>query len=773
MALSTVTIRPNSTSQVGSWSVSGAASAHAALSDNSDSSYVQLLGLCRLDSQVLRVGFPVPSIPAGAKVYSVTLRRRVQSAAVSADVPLCYHWFRCRSGTVTVAGQQQQPVKSFYNSPCPTTTVAAFTDETILTATTGPAGQAWDVATNLTGLTYDLGRGDSSASTTLRVSEVYLDVAYQQASTVTVTAPTGTVPDTQPTVTWTYASPDSQPQQAYQVAIYTAAQVAAGGFAPFVSTPIQSSGGFVLGEDLQWTLPADLTDGSYSAYVQVQSRWAGTGQFYTSIASTSWTRTATAPPVVIPTPVLLSPPPAAAVFNSAVFDAANNRVGLTFTPGTPAATAGPIGATGAAATSGGTGTTTLPVSPTAVGDVLILASNLTSTSLAVSSVAGGGVTTWTRIAGNFVGTTNTLSIWMGRVTTAGAATVTITGSGSLAAVTSRLVAQQFTSAGGAGTTWAVDVAGTGRNNSSSTTVTYPTVVPGGSNRAYIGYAQTTSVGLTTGATSGYTVVLDNGSNQLVYASPVTGSQSPTALQTSAGVSSTLGVTISATMTPATVAFTIEASRNAGLTWAPIPSLTYVPASGLSSVVGYDYVAPLNVTSQYRALAYAGSPLVAAASPSNVVSATPADTRHWLKNPANPLLNTPLPVAAPQGSAGIKVTKRRLMGTFHLLGGSGSEVLPFVVSGPTYGDEYAYELIFIDGDLYSPMTLWPAVDQLDRTGGTLLLQQPDGNQLWVVIGPGAAGQDTEETYDALAGNPTKVYWRRRKIVLTEVDPPTYF
>jgi hypothetical protein len=663
MALSVVTIRPNSTSQVGSWSVSGAGSAHAALSDNSDSSYVQLLGLCRLDSQVLRVGFPTPSIPAGAKVYSVTLRRRVQSAAVSADVPLCYHWFRCRSGTVSVAGQQQPVIKSFYNSPCPTTTTPTYTNETILTATAGPNGQPWDVNTNLTGLTYDLGRGDSSGSTTLRVSEVYLDIAYQQVSTVTVTAPTGTVSDTRPTVTWTYASPDSQPQQAFQVAIYTAAQVAAGGFVPFVSTPLQSSGGLILGEDLQWTVPADLTDGSYSAYVRVQSRWAGPGEFYTAVASTSWTRTATAAPAPAPVPVLLSPPPPAAVFNSAVFDAANNRVGLTFTPGSASATAGPIGATGAAWTSGGTGTTTLPVSPSAVGDVLILGSNLTSTSLSIASVSGGGVSSWTRIAGNFVGTTNTLSIWMGRVTTAGAATITVTGSGSLASTTHRMIAQQFTSAGGAATTWAVAVAGTGRNNTSSTTVTFPTINPGGTNRAYIGYSQTANTGLTTGATADYTVLLDNGNNPFIYNGTVSGSQSPTALQNSAGVSSTLGVTITATAVPSTVAFTVEASRDAGQTWTPIPSLTYVPASGSLSITGYDYVAPLNVLSQYRAIAYAGDPLVAAAAPSNVVSATPSDTRHWLKDPANPLLNTPLPVAAPVGQQGIKVTKRRMQATW--------------------------------------------------------------------------------------------------------------
>lgn len=772
MALSVVTIRPNSTAQNGSWSVVGAASAHAALSDNSDASYVQLLGLCRIDSQVLRVGFPTPSVPAGAKVYSVTLRRRVQSAAVVADVPLCFHWFRCSNGTVSVVGQRPAPTKSFYNSPCPTTTTPAFTDETIVTATVGPGGQAWDT-TNLTGFAYDLGRGDASVTTTLRVSEVYLDVAYQQVSTVTVTSPTGTVSDTRPTITWTYASPDSEPQQAYQVAIYTAAQVAAVGFAPFVSTPLQSSGGYLLGEDLQWTVPNDLTDGSYSAYVQVQSRWAGPGNFYSAVASTTWTRTATSAPVVVPTPILSSPPPAAAVFNSATFDLPNNRVALAFTPGTPAATAGQIGATGAAATAGGTGISTVAVSPTALGDVLVLAADLTSTSLTVSSVAGGGVTTWTRIAGNFVGTTNTLAIWMGTVTTTGPSTVTITGSGSLAAVTTRLIAQQLTSAGGAGTTWSVDVAGTGRNNSSSATVTYPTITPGGGNRIYVGYAQDTSVGLLTGATAGYTVVLGNGNNQLIYNATVTGAQTPTSLQTSAGVSSTLGVTITATMTPATAAFTIEASRNAGLTWTPIPSLVYVPASGLSTVQKHDYVAPLGVLSQYRAIAFAGNPKVAAASPSNVVSATPTDDRHWLKDPANPLLNTPLPVAAPQGQSGIKITKRRMMATFHLLGGAGAEVLPFIVAGPTFGDEYQYELIFVDGDLNAPMTVWAAVDQLDRTGGTLLLQQPDGNQLWVRLGPGASGTDTEESYNALPGKPSLVHWRRRKVVMTEVDPPSFY
>jgi len=103
-------------------------------------------------------------------------------------------------------------------------------------------------------------------------------------------------------------------------------------------------------------------------------------------------------------------------------------------------------------------------------------------------------------------------------------------------------------------------------------------------------------------------------------------------------------------------------------------------------------------SQYRVIALNGSPLVGALSPSNVLSATPKDTRHWLKHPGNPLLNTPLPVQAPRTSdVGIQITKRRMMATFQLLGGAGTEVLPFTVYGPTYGDEYQLELFFGSGN----------------------------------------------------------------------------
>lgn len=556
MAVLTVqTLRPNSTPQAGTGvTLTGGSPASTLLADNSDATFISINGLCRLDSQVLRIGFPTPTIPAGAKVYSVGLRRRTltQPTTVPAqNIPVCNHWFRSVTGTIQVAGQIQDILKYFFNSNCPsspptTPTTAVWVEENLGTFLTGPGGQPWDTATNLTGLTYDIGRGDATPSTALSVSAVYLDVTYQQISTITVTAPTGTTSDTRSTVRWSYASPDSQPQQSSNVAIYTAAQVASLGFQPFVTVPLQTSG-VVLGEGLSWTLTSDLTDGTYSAYVQVTSQWSGPGSFPTAIASSTWTRTATP-----------ANPPPSAILDSAAFDAANNRVQLVFHPG--------------------------------------------------------------------------------------------------------------------------------------------------------------------------------------------------------GAS------------PATTAYSVQASRDNGASWAFIPSLSLLPANGMTPLVGYDYVAPLNAISQYRVVAFSGSPYVAAQQPSNTLSVTPVGDEHWLKNPNNPLLNTVLPVKAPKSDEGIKTTKRRTMGTFYPVGGQGSEVLPFIVYGPTHGDQYEFELFFELDDLAD---VWPIVDELDRTGGVLLLQKPDATQLWVGLGPGASGQDTTENYNALPGYPQVTQWRNRKLVMTQTREPDYF
>jgi hypothetical protein len=113
----------------------------------------------------------------------------------------------------------------------------------------------------------------------------------------------------------------------------------------------------------------------------------------------------------------------------------------------------------------------------------------------------------------------------------------------------------------------------------------------------------------------------------------------------------------------------------------------------------------------------------------------------------------------------------MQATYQLLSGSTSVVPPFVVFGPLYGDEYTIEFKFDSPDELA--SFWPAVVQLNQSATTLLFQRPDGTDVWVTMGPGASGQDTKETYNAIAGDPTTVLWRRWKIVLTQTwDPPYY-
>lgn len=552
MALTTVTVQPNAVAQQGTWSNVGAATGWQCVSDGSDSTYVQLpSGLCRLDSQRIRFGFPAITIPTGARIYSVGIRRRVQT--IHHQIPVCLHWLRSEVGLIEIVGQILPVFLLPFSSPCPSGN-GEWVTESVSSFITGPDGQPWSLTTNLvTGnFFYEMGRNDDWLFSPLRVSEVYLDVTYQSVSSVTVTGPTGTISATKATVTWNYSSADSQPQQSYQVAVYTQDQTAADGFEPFTTAPIDGTGGWVLGEAQQWTMNIDLTNGDYAAYVQAESQWAGPGDFLSSIGSTTWTRSATGPPTT-------------AVLSSATFQPGSNRIELVIAPG-----------------------------------------------------------------------------------------------------------------------------------------------------------------------------------------------------------------VATPPTPDTTSLTVQASRDGRQSWSPIPSLSYIPVTGTDPITVYDYVAPINVESWYRVIAYGGTPLQAASETSGELSATPRDNRFWLKSPMNPLLNTVLPVAAPkQSETGIKITKRRMQGTFQLLAGSGSQVLPFIVSGPTYGDEYEIELIFIDGDEFTPMTLWPLVDELDRSGDALLLQKPDGDQLWVITGPGVSGQDTEETFNSVAGDPTVTLWRRRKLVLTQVKEPAYF
>lgn len=558
MALTVVTIRPNSTSSIGvdTNTVVGAASAHAAWSDNSDSSYVQLTARCRNDPQIIRVGFPTPTIPAGAKVLSVGLRRRVATVAAGTTQPVGLHWFRTLEGLIQIYGQLQQPYKAPFTTLCPTdTSGGTFVDESLGSLTTTQSGAAWDPATNLASgnFFYDYGRGDDAGGNH-RVSEIYVDVTYQQQSTVAVTGPTGTIASTNPTATWTFTSPDSMPQQGYEVALYSAAQVAALGFTPFVTPPLQTSGP-QLGEDLQWTVPNAIPDGSYSFYVRATAKWSGPGDFVTATASNTFTRTVAAGGGG--QPAAAQPPNA--TLSSAVFDAANDRVALTMVP-----------------------------------------------------------------------------------------------------------------------------------SSSS---------------------------------------------------------------------------------PTTAAYDVQISRDGGVTWDTPPSLTRIPATGMTPLVQYDYLAPISAVSQYRILSYSLSSgkYVAAAATSSTLSVTTSGSTWRLADPANPLNNCVVTPKWGKDGKHNEVIYPRMTATFQTLGGGGTEQPPIVRNGPTYGEAGTLELMFSGAQLAN----WPLFLQQLQSGHTLLLKKAFAEQKWVRLAAGPNTEDPKLTYDVVPGRPDVIQWRKVTLTYTQCRPPAYY
>lgn len=215
--------------------------------------------------------------------------------------------------------------------------------------------------------------------------------------------------------------------------------------------------------------------------------------------------------------------------------------------------ADPISAVGTIASTGfGSVHSTLSVSPTTAGDVLVFSAVVAGTGITVSTVSGGGVTSgqWTRILTPVQFTspnvaTQSMEMWLGPVTTTGSSTITVTFT--TTTTNSALYSQQFTSGGGPGTVWALDGVQTGSKNNStaSTTITFPTLTPGGSARAYVGLGYAGGTGSISGATAGYTVQLDTNHNPFIYDSSVASAQSPTSVQTSAK-SDTIAALITAT-----------------------------------------------------------------------------------------------------------------------------------------------------------------------------------------------------------------------------------
>jgi hypothetical protein len=156
-------------------------------------------------------------------------------------------------------------------------------------------------------------------------------------------------------------------------------------------------------------------------------------------------------------------------------------------------------------------TTTFSFTPSTVGDLVCFVISQTATTGFASALSSTNVT-WTAVTHVVaIALTGSASLFQGVVTATGAATVTITWSGTApsSAATIDLVGQEFASTAGS---WSVD---TSTTLNSTGTATWPSMTAAHSGELYFGYAINTSSAVA-GSTSGFVFIVDADTNGVAY-----------------------------------------------------------------------------------------------------------------------------------------------------------------------------------------------------------------------------------------------------------------
>lgn len=248
--MTTSTVRPDATSSGGgSFNVTGAASAQAATSDNTDASYIRK-NTSGTASIILGLG--TVALASGQAVRRVRVRARVAGGDADTKANL---YLGTRAGGV-----------NYFTSAVPLRGNAAIGEISGAWYSAAPDGAAWD-QTRLNELRAQFTDYRDNTSRAY-LYEVYVDVDVAQQPTTTATAPTGTITTTAlPDVSWTFADTESEAQSYYRAKVFTAAQYGAAGFDPETATAVWDSG-IVPSVDTTTTVQEYLADGTYRVYVK-------------------------------------------------------------------------------------------------------------------------------------------------------------------------------------------------------------------------------------------------------------------------------------------------------------------------------------------------------------------------------------------------------------------------------------------------------------------------------------------------------------------------
>ena len=200
-------------------------------------------------------------------------------------------------------------------------------------------------------------------------------------------------------------------------------------------------------------------------------------------------------------------------------------------------------AAGAFTNNFGVNLATLAVTNVTIGDYRLVSVEISSVSFTATGVSGGGVTTWTKIV---EGTENTnyLAVFGGVVTATGAQTISVTYS-SVPGVNCELWSSELVWSGGVPSSWTPRASGV-LANTSSTTVTFPSLVSAsGTDQAYFGFCSVTGNAIA-GSSSGFTYSTVNGNGNLALFNGTLAASTayqPICTQDTTGVSGTNGVIV--------------------------------------------------------------------------------------------------------------------------------------------------------------------------------------------------------------------------------------
>lgn len=244
------TLRPTGTTS-NTGALTGGATAHAVLSDDSDATYVTFDTV----GEAFRVTLGDLTLPSGAVIKGVAAR--------------------IRSG-LSSAGASDTAITVSYAHPVdPPTGIAPSSSYAITWASiqtiTGPSFSASGITdSNVDGEYINVVLATLTVGRNARIYEAYFDATYVEVPEVSADAPTGTVSDTNlPDVEWSNTlDSDGGAQTTFEVKVYTDAEYGAGGFDPDTSTPTATSG-ITTSSSTTWQVDETLPDDTYRAYVRV------------------------------------------------------------------------------------------------------------------------------------------------------------------------------------------------------------------------------------------------------------------------------------------------------------------------------------------------------------------------------------------------------------------------------------------------------------------------------------------------------------------------